>query len=85
MMKKSVKNTEKPQIKEDPKTAINAKNAEKAEIGIIIGPEGGFSDSEAEYAESLGINFVGLGNRILRTETVSCAMLGMVMYELGEI
>lgn len=60
-------------------------NAEKAEIGIIIGPEGGFSDSEAEYAESLGINFVGLGNRILRTETVSCAMLGMVMYELGEI
>ena len=32
MMKKSVKNTEKPQIKEDPKTAINAKSAEKAEI-----------------------------------------------------
>ena len=32
MMKKSVKNTEKPQIKEDPKTAINEKNAEKAEI-----------------------------------------------------
>ena len=29
MMKKSVKNTEKPQIKEDPKTAINEKNAEK--------------------------------------------------------
>ena len=48
-------------------------NTEKAEIGIITSPEGGFSDSEAEYAESLGINFVGLGNRILRTETVSCA------------
>lgn len=56
-----------------------------AEIGIIIGPEGGFSDSEADYAESCGIRFVGLGSRILRTETVSCAMLGMIMYELGEI
>lgn len=58
---------------------------ENAEIGIIIGPEGGFSDSEAEYAKACGINFIGLGNRILRTETVSCAILGMIMYELGEI
>lgn len=60
-------------------------NSKDAEIGVIIGPEGGFSDSEAEYAKEIGIGFVGLGNRILRTETVSCAILGMIMYELGEI
>lgn len=55
------------------------------EISVIIGPEGGFSDSEAEYAKSNGINLVGLGKRILRTETVSSAVLAIIMYEKNEM
>ena len=55
------------------------------EIGIIIGPEGGISDSEAQLAMDGGIKAVGLGKRILRTETVSGAMLAMIMYENDEI
>lgn len=53
-------------------------------IGIIIGPEGGFSDEEASYAISEGVCAVGLGKRILRTETVSSAMLAVIMYENNE-
>ncbi len=54
-------------------------------IGILIGPEGGFSDREAELAKDAGIFQVGLGRRILRTETVASAMLSMIMYEKNEI
>ena len=55
------------------------------EIGVMIGPEGGFSDSEAEYAKVNNINMVGLGKRILRTETVSSAILAAIMYQSGEM
>ncbi len=55
------------------------------QISVIIGPEGGFSDFEAEYAKDNAINLVGLGKRILRTETVSSAVLAIVMYEKDQI
>ena len=53
--------------------------------GIIIGPEGGFSDAEAAYAIENGINAVGLGTRILRTETAGAAVLTALMYEYNEL
>lgn len=54
-------------------------------IGILIGPEGGFSDQEAQYAKEKGVHLVGLGKRILRTETVASAMLAMIMYEKNQM
>ena len=54
-------------------------------IGILIGPEGGFSDQEAQNAENAGIHLIGLGKRILRTETVASTMLSMIMYERNEL
>jgi len=54
-------------------------------LGIIIGSEGGFDESEAELAKLNGINLVGLGERILRTETAGPAVLAVVMYEFDEI
>ncbi len=53
-------------------------------IGILIGPEGGFSDGEASFAMSEGIKAVGLGRRILRTETVASTLLSAIMYENDE-
>lgn len=53
-------------------------------IGIIIGPEGGFSDAEALYAAENGISTVGLGRRILRTETAGSTLLSVIMYEFNE-
>ncbi len=59
-------------------------NKEAKEIGIIIGPEGGFSDSEAHLAQELGVKTIGLGKRILRTETVASSVLSVIMYEYDE-
>ena len=54
-------------------------------VGVIIGPEGGFSDKEAEIAQNKGIKQIGLGKRILRTETVASAIIPIIMYEKDEI
>ena len=38
---------------------------------IIIGPEGGFSDSELDLVRTFNWNIITLGDRILRTETAA--------------
>lgn len=54
-------------------------------VAVLIGPEGGFSDGEVRLAEEKNILMVGLGKRILRTETVSSAVLSAIMYEASEM
>ena len=51
------------------------------EIAIVIGSEGGFSEKEAESAVNAGLTSVGLGPRILRTETASGMVLSCLIYE----
>lgn len=51
------------------------------DITVLIGPEGGFSSSEAELAKGKGFHAVSLGPNILRTETAAIAVLGMIGYE----
>lgn len=53
-------------------------------FGVMVGPEGGFSDSEAKRALENGINTFGLGPRILRTETVASAVIPVIMYHKNE-
>lgn len=53
-------------------------------IGILIGPEGGFEEKEAEEAVRAGLIPVTLGRRILRTETAGPAVLAMLVYLLEE-
>ncbi len=59
-------------------------NKSAVEISVLVGPEGGFGEEEAAYAIENGVYAVGLGKRILRTETVSGAILPVIMYERGE-
>ncbi len=49
-------------------------------ISFFIGPEGGISPDEAEYARECGIPSVGLGKRILRTETAPLCVLSGIMF-----
>ncbi|NLT58924.1 MAG: 16S rRNA (uracil(1498)-N(3))-methyltransferase [Clostridiales bacterium] len=56
-----------------------------AEIGLLVGPEGGFSPQEAEQARSLGIASIGLGPRILRTETAGCAAIAVLQHITGNL
>lgn len=58
----------------------NVKNA-----AVMIGPEGGFTQKEAELASDSGIRPVTLGPRILRTETAGIMVLSIMMYELGDV
>ena len=53
-----------------------------ASIGILIGPEGGFSPREAEAAGDAGISRITLGRRILRTETAGLTVLSWLVYLL---
>ncbi len=68
----------------DLKTALHMRE-NCLDVGIIIGSEGGFEESEVEQAESRGIIPVTLGRRILRTETAGAAVLGCVMYQLDQM
>ena len=56
----------------------------KASIGIFIGPEGGFEESEVETLRQAGGQVITLGHRILRTETAGMATLAILMYLLEE-
>ena len=49
-------------------------------ISFFIGPEGGFSKEEIELAKENGVTPVGLGERILRTETASSFVLSTLSY-----
>ncbi|GGG10804.1 16S rRNA (uracil(1498)-N(3))-methyltransferase [Paenibacillus abyssi] len=52
---------------------------------LIVGPEGGFTEREAEEARARGAVMAGLGKRILRTETAALVGLTCLMYESGEM
>ena len=47
-------------------------------ISVFIGSEGGFSIKEVEQAKDLNMKLVGLGKRILRTETASGFVLACI-------
>lgn len=55
---------------------------DKKRIGIFIGPEGGFEQSEVERIEAAGGRILSLGHRILRTETAGMAVLSLLMFML---
>ncbi len=55
------------------------------EIGILIGPEGGFEESEVQLAvEAADAKTMSLGHRILRTETAGMTVISILMFELEE-
>lgn len=51
-------------------------------IGVFIGPEGGFDDTEFAMAKEAGILPITLGKRILRTETAGLTVVSILMFEL---
>lgn len=51
-------------------------------VGIFIGPEGGFEESEVEKAVNAETHIITLGKRILRTETAGIVLLSVLMFQL---
>ncbi|AWB45420.1 16S rRNA (uracil(1498)-N(3))-methyltransferase [Paenibacillus sp. CAA11] len=58
---------------------------QKYRMMVVVGPEGGFTEEEVREAEAAGARSVGLGRRILRTETAGMAALTCILYETGEM
>ena len=54
-------------------------------IAIIIGSEGGLTNTEVSYALGRGVIPVSLGRRILRAETAGIVAATAVLYEMGEM
>ena len=54
-------------------------------LNLVVGPEGGFSASEADSARAAGVAVVGIGPRILRAETAGITAVALALYELGEM
>jgi len=49
------------------------------EVVLIVGPEGGLSESELAFCDSKGVHRASIGSLILRTETVCAAVLGALL------
>ena len=58
---------------------------EDQQVILLIGPEGGFSDSEYELAEATGFRAIGFGRRILRTETAAVAAIAALQTLYGDL
>ncbi len=54
-------------------------------VNLFIGPEGGFTPSEVEFARDCGIVPVTLGSRLLRAETAGLVAASAIFYECGDL
>lgn len=55
------------------------------DAAILIGPEGGFSPEEAEASRRAGFVPVGLGPRILRSETAGFVVASILQHRYGDL
>jgi 16S rRNA (uracil1498-N3)-methyltransferase len=54
------------------------------EIALLVGPEGGLEETEAERALEVGFRAIRLGPRVLRTETAGLAALSALQCLAGD-
>ena len=52
-------------------------------ILVVVGPEGGFDDSERDLLLNNNFKAISLGNTVLRTETAPLYIMSVLNYELG--
>ncbi|SMC87275.1 16S rRNA (uracil1498-N3)-methyltransferase [Desulfocicer vacuolatum DSM 3385] len=62
-----------------------SKTSPPKKIMVLIGPEGGFPESEIEAARAAGFSAFSLGSRILRAETASLTACALVQHYFGDL
>jgi 16S rRNA (uracil1498-N3)-methyltransferase len=55
-----------------------------ARIEVFVGPEGGYTDAEIDWARGHDVQPVSLGPRILRAETAGLVAAAAMLYHAGE-
>jgi 16S rRNA (uracil1498-N3)-methyltransferase len=69
---------EKAGLRNDPREENEIGRPEKS-VGILIGPEGGFTEEEIQAAQTAGFVSLPLGPRRLRSETAAIASVSAIM------
>ncbi len=72
-------------LKPGAESPLSAVAAPPTKVCMLIGPEGGFSDSEYEDAGIAGFRPVAIGPRILRTETAAVAAIAVLQSLWGDL
>ncbi len=54
-------------------------------ITAVVGPEGGWEDSEIEAAKNSGFQIVTFGGRILRAETAAISIAAILQHRFGDV
>ena len=54
-------------------------------IAVIVGPEGGFEESEISFLNQIQAEVITLGPRIMRTETAALNFISVLLYCSGDM
>jgi 16S rRNA (uracil1498-N3)-methyltransferase len=68
-----------------PLRTVLAASESVASVAIVIGPEGGLTPQEVARGEAYGFLTVGLGKRILRTETAAVIAVALLQFQFGDL
>ncbi len=60
-------------------SSLRAKRGNPGKVGILIGPEGGWSENERDFFEHKNIKSVSLGTQTLRAETAAVALSALAL------
>jgi 16S rRNA (uracil1498-N3)-methyltransferase len=67
----------------NPRPALEA--IKETKLGLLVGPEGGFSDEERKQLHALPfVTAIPLGPRILRADTAAVAALAVIQATIGD-
>ncbi|KRO97204.1 MAG: 16S rRNA methyltransferase [SAR92 bacterium BACL26 MAG-121220-bin70] len=64
---------------------LTALNKDSNLVSLLVGPEGGLSDSEIDLSLNYGFKALALGPRVLRTETAPLAALSILQSLWGDM
>lgn len=73
------------QLEPDAGVALAAAAADATSIELLVGPEGGLTETERDAARQTGYRSCRLGPRVLRSETASIAALAVLQATAGDL
>ena len=66
-------------------SVVNTSDIKDKRVGLFIGSEGGFDESEIVFCEENGLKTITLGKRILRCETAPISAISIIMALSGNM